>query len=62
MVVQPVSNVVLEMYNTLLADGAFSKEWNISRLGLVCKPDKTGYKPTDFRPICLIDVAGKLYG
>ena len=47
------------MMNRYLADGIFPDKWKIARLILLEKPKKPGQK-TGYRPICLLNVAGKL--
>lgn len=49
-----VPDMMLDMYNELLRSGVFPKVWKMARVVLI--PKERGY-----RPICLIDVLGKVY-
>ncbi|KYB29499.1 hypothetical protein TcasGA2_TC032967 [Tribolium castaneum] len=53
--------LMLEAYNGLLREGKFPKEWKRAKLVLLKKPGKEGGSPSDFRPICLLNVVAKLY-
>lgn len=35
--------------------------WKVFKLVLIQKPGKSSLSPESFRPLCLIDVIGKLY-
>lgn len=52
---------MLEVYNDLLKAESFPKIWKAARLVLIPKPNKTPDQPGAYRPICLIDILGKLY-
>lgn len=52
---------VLKTYNKLAAKGEFPKIWKRSRLLLLRKGNKPMENPSSYRPICLLDVEGKLY-
>lgn len=51
----------LEVLNHELEAGRFPAVWKCARLALVPKPGKQQDDPTGYRPICLLDVLGKLY-
>lgn len=53
--------IMLKIYNDLLCEGVFPKQWKQARLVLLKKPGKEGREPSDYRPLCLIDVLAKLY-
>lgn len=52
---------VLQVYNKLAASGKFPKEWKTANLVLLRKGNKPVESPSSYRPICLLDVEGKLY-
>lgn len=52
---------VLSMYNKLASEATFPSEWKIAKLVLLPKGNKPLDDPSAFRPICLLDVEGKLY-
>lgn len=54
-------NYVLAMYNKLATEAIFPTEWKQARLVLLRKGNKPLNEPASFRPICLLDVEGKLY-
>lgn len=51
---------VLNIYNDCLATSVFPKIWKTARLILIEKPNKHQSLPVSYRPICLLDSAGKL--
>lgn len=51
----------LSVYNRLARERKFPAEWKKARLLLLQKENKVPNDPTSFRPICLLDVEGKLY-
>lgn len=53
-------NTVLNVYNDCLDKGIFPDIWKIARLVLLEKPKKDTAAETTYRPICLLDVAGKI--
>jgi len=50
---------VTTVMNGALKDGIFPAEWKVARLVLLQKPQKAG-QPTSYRPLCLLNVMGKL--
>ena len=52
--------ICLAMFNVCLLSGIFPLLWKISKLLLLPKPRKTPDSPLSFRPICLINVLGKI--
>lgn len=50
---------VTDMMNTYLRAGVFPNKWKEARLVLIEKPPKPGQE-TSYRPICLLNVLGKL--
>lgn len=54
-------NYVLSIYNKLAKKAIFPIEWKQAKLVLLRKGNKSLDDPSSFRPICLLDVEGKLY-
>lgn len=52
---------MLRVYNGLLMSGRFPKQWKAARLVLIGKPQKNNQQESTYRPLCLLDAAGKLY-
>lgn len=52
--------IFLETYNTCLAEGVFPRRWKKQRLVLIPKGNKPPGEPSSYRPICLLDTAGKV--
>lgn len=52
---------VLSTYNKLGRERNFPADWKRAKLLLLKKGDKPQGSPSSFRPICLLDVEGKLY-
>lgn len=61
MVVKENGNIVLTILNDLLKAGKFPKIWKRAKLILAPKPGRDLNEANGFRPICLLDTAGKLY-
>jgi len=52
---------LLEAYNTVLRTGSFPSRWKRARLVLLYKGSgKPPQSPTSYRPLCMLDGAGKL--
>lgn len=52
--------ILLDVYNKCIAGRHFPKIWKKARLVLVRKGDKPLDAPSSYRPLCLLDSAGKL--
>ncbi|XP_012281309.1 uncharacterized protein LOC105700220 [Orussus abietinus] len=52
---------VLAVYNNLADRAIYPSEWKCARLLLLRKGNKPIDNPASYRPICLLDVEGKLY-
>jgi hypothetical protein len=50
----------VDLYNLCLKECRFPDRWKVQKLVLLPKPNKQNGDPASFRPICLIDTAGKL--
>jgi len=47
-------------FNRCLKEGCFPPEWKRANLVLISKGGKPGDLPSSYRPICLLDEAGKI--
>ena len=54
-------NKVAEIMNQCLSKGNFPLQWKKARLSLLLKPNKSANNPTSYRPLCLLDVIGKMF-
>lgn len=52
---------VLKLYNKCLETGRFPRTWKEARMVLIPKEGKPEDSPSAYRPICLLDEAGKLF-
>src|SRR5204862_5770127 len=52
--------LLLDMYKACLAEGAFFSAWKVARLVLIPKAKTTPGTPSSFRPLCMLDMAGKV--
>lgn len=50
-----------DICNKLLAEGLFPHQWKMAKIILVPKPEKNPQDEITYRPICLLNVVGKLY-
>jgi hypothetical protein len=58
---QTTTDTALEMYNQLLKRNEFPDRWKEARLVLLQKGTKDSNGSQAYRPICLLDVLGKVY-
>ena len=54
-------DMLLKMYNKYLVEGKFPIDWKKARLVLLEKPLKAGQMQRTYRPLCILDVLGKVY-
>ena len=52
--------LLLDMYNSCLQEGIFPKRWKVQRLALISKGKGDPSSPSAYRPLCMLDAAGKL--
>lgn len=52
--------MLLKMYNTCLGEGIFPKQWKKQHLVLISKGKGDITSPSAYRPLCMLDTAGKL--
>lgn len=60
-VFQQAPNLLLGMYNTCLLEGLFSSRWKSARLVLISKGKGDPCLPSSYRPLCMLDTAGKVF-
>lgn len=53
-------DIFLNMYTKCLREGVFPKAWKKQRLVLIPKGDKPPDEPSSYRPLCMLDTAGKI--
>lgn len=51
---------LLRVYNACLKNGVFPKQWKVARLFLLSKGKADPNCPSSFRPLCMLDMGGKL--
>ena len=52
--------VTTDVFNQCLTEGEFPNIWKLSELILIEKPKKDALAPKAYRPVCLLDISGKL--
>ncbi|CAB0031184.1 unnamed protein product [Trichogramma brassicae] len=50
----------LRVYSTCLSGGVFPSPWKRQRLVLLSKPGRPPDAPSSYRPLCMLDTAGKI--
>lgn len=55
------SDLLLNMYNSCLEAGIFYDKWKEARLVLIDKGKGEPGTPSNYRPLCMLDTAGKVY-
>lgn len=53
-------DLLLKMYNKSLEQGIFSDSWKVARLVLIPKGKGDPEVPSSYRPLCMLDTAGKV--
>jgi len=53
--------IFLDMYNACLKEGIFPDKWKWQRLVLLPKGKKPPDEPSSYRPLCMLDTAGKIF-
>ncbi|KAL7304664.1 hypothetical protein TKK_0002910 [Trichogramma kaykai] len=51
----------LQVYSACLSGGVFPSPWKRQRLVLLLKPGKPPDAPSSYRPLCMLDKAGKIF-
>jgi hypothetical protein len=60
MVYRQDPSLLLRMYNSCLAAGVFSSRWKCAKLVLINKGKGDPELPSSYRPLCMLDTAGKV--
>lgn len=50
-----------DIYDACLKQGIFPEQWKRQRLVLIPKGDKPPEEPSSYRPLCMLDTAGKVF-
>ena len=58
--ISAVPELFLDVYNTCLQEGIFPAKWKKQRLVLLPKGQKPPDEPSSYRPLCMLDTAGKI--
>lgn len=58
--IKAAPTLFLETYDTCLKDGNFPSRWKQQRLVLLPKGKKPPDEPSSYRPLCMLDTAGKI--
>lgn len=53
--------LLLTMYNACLTQGIFPESWKIQKLVLISKGKGDPDQPSSYRPLCMLDTAGKVF-
>ena len=53
-------DMFLHMYNSCLQEGYFPDKWKLQRLVLLLKGKKPPDEPSAYRPLCMLDSAGRI--
>lgn len=53
--------MLLDMYNACLQEGVFPEVWKTQKLVLLSKGKGNSTQPSAYRPLCMLNVAGKLF-
>ena len=61
MVIKAAPMMFLDMYNTCLKEGTFPDTWKWQRLVLLPKGKKPPDELSSYRPLCMLDTAGKIF-
>ena len=56
-----VSYIFKGTFNACLSEGIFPAQWKIQRLIMLFKANKPPDEPSSYRPLCMLDIAGKLF-
>lgn len=54
-------SILLKMYNNCLKEGCFPARWKTQKLTLISKGKGDPTQPSAYRPLCMLDSAGKLF-
>ena len=58
--IHALPSLFLDVYNECLSEGIFPAKWKEQRLVLLPKGKKPPDEPSSYRPLCMLDTAGKI--
>ena len=58
--IRAMPELFLDVYNACLQEGVFPRKWKQQRLVLLPKGKKPPDEPSSYRPLCMLDAAGKI--
>lgn len=58
--IKAVPSLFLDVYDTCLKEGIFPRKWKQQRLVLLPKGKRPPEEPSSYRPLCMLDTAGKI--
>ena len=56
-----VPHIFMDTFNACLQEGIFPAQWKAQRLVLLAKGKKPAQEPSSYRPLCMLDIVGKLF-
>ena len=59
--IKAAPTLFLDAYDTCLKEGIFPRRWKLQRLVLLPKGKKPPEEPSSYRPLCMLDTAGKIF-
>lgn len=60
-ILRAAPTLFLDVYDTCLKEGTFPQKWKQQRLVLLPKGKKPPEEPSSYRPLCMLDTAGKIF-
>ncbi|CAD6235046.1 GSCOCG00012408001-RA-CDS [Cotesia congregata] len=60
-IIKAALTLFLDAYNACLKEGTFPRKWKQQRLVLLPKGKKPPEEPSSYRPLCMLDTAGKIF-
>lgn len=59
--IKAAPTLFLDVYDKCLKEGTFPRKWKQQRLVLLPKGKKPPEEPSSYRPLCMLDTAGKIF-
>lgn len=53
--------IFADTFSACIREGIFPAQWKVQRLVLLAKGNKPPDEPSSYRPLCMLDIAGKLF-
>ena len=54
-------HIFVDTFNAYLQEEIFSAQWKAQRLVLLAKGKKPAQEPSSYRPLCMLDIVGKVF-